>query len=575
MFGSKRSKVHDNPGIIRGAAMFFIVMLLVGISVPVTSQDPDDPMGMPPMDQEKIELSPETETTLSAAVKGHNRNPVIARDAVQSYIVAWEHSDDGVDSSHDIVISSATRWGANFSQPGIAELGRPGTDKSELSVAIDGDTNRYFLGWEDRAAHGRRSVFLAVSLDKCASFFRVSEVTSEFINASNPRIDTASGGKVYVAFLGWHNDSLSMQIHVCYTDDDGFSFSVPVLLSDPALGECLSPGIYVDDQYVYCTWECADRVYFTRCELDGMDFETVKKVDSLDEPSLPHPYGGPYTVEEPGIFGDGDGNLYVLWSDNREGENIQWLFWAQSFDQGVYFFKKVYPPGMHNLRTEQSDGVIDFAPDGDMYLAYGNANSIYLLRANAGETAFAQDAAVKEGEKKKGAPVIAASDLGSYVVYDMEGSSSDRRDIIITKVLEKEIIDPPENGADSPEKTFFEKYGKWMIPLFILATLIIVLIISKRGGKTTAGIREGANEGSLSKEDTSNKRKKGKGRGHDRSFDSYDENVLRGELEEKRTALELLKEERCAGNISKGEYVRMRRGYLRRVREIEGELKAK
>lgn len=559
--------------ILIGIVLFILVLTFIPLGT--VSLDEDNPMGFPAVDQEQINLSVESETTLTSIVGGHNRNPVIMKDAVGSFFVVWEHSDGGENDSHEIMISTSGRWGMPFGAPSKLDLGNPESGKEELVAAVAMGTNRYYLSWRESEESGRSTVFMASSLDKGSSFKRSSEVTPEFSNATHPRISSSPDGRVFIAFLGWHNDTKTMQVFMRYTDDDGSGFSEAIMISDPDLTECQSPWTYLDDLNIYCAWECGERIYVTKSDCNNVDFIKAKKVDSLDNPSMPHPYSGPYSLEKPSIHGNGQGDMYALWSDNREGENKQFVFWAQSFDHGDNFFKQVYPPVLHNQRKEQTDASLNFAPDGDIYLTYRNGYSLHLLRANSGEVAFAQEMTVKEGNRKKGAARIAASDEGCYVVYDMAGSSADTREVILAKVIEEEKPKkpPPNNSSvrSGVVKLIVENW-EWMIPILILLILIFVIVRTRRQKGDPSGKTDGANVNTAKPGETTDG-KKNKGRTKRKnSQDPFDEPHLKRELDEKRSAMKMLKEERREGAITKVDYLHLKEVYERDIRGLERKL---
>lgn len=604
------------------APILSLLMILASALLPAAlSQDPF-PFGEDGENVEKpetIDLVLTETVKLSEGTEGDSRNPVIKMDAVGSIIAIWEHGSGGNQGSaasekrsNGFLMASSTHSGVDFDNPKSLDLPDNGDNKKNLQLAISNKTNRYYIVWEQEKDDGNNTVFFARSMDRGGSFTDVKELTGKFPWCHIPRIGIGPGGIIYCTVLAFNDVTNNTQLYFVTSDDDGASFSDPVQISDSPDGNCNSSSLFVDELYAYSTWEANDRVYFSRCDHGKGFFDEPRTIDKLDQ--LIYPNKGHVVVRKPQIFGEGKGILYVLWNDNREGIDKQWVFWRTSSDSGDYFPSGVYPPATKDTQREQDNAYLGISPDGKRYITYRNRNDVHLIRNKRGEVGFTQEVPVSSGMSEIGNPKIIAYEGGCYVLYDGRSAQDGKWDVYLAEINEQEWTserDKDEDGlpdlweleyelnifiddssVDNDEDTYtnLEEYeagtdptdphdhpGKgragtnrtYLIAGIVISLLIITVLFLfwKRNNKEETKKKTISGNGQKARAPQSAKRTRKKNEQSEDKEIKRDE--LKKELKEKRTALELLTEEYENESISGSEFHELKEEYDKRIREIE------
>ena len=573
--------------------------------------DPDLPEELVPA---PLELVIEKTTKITESIGGINKNPIIRKDAVGAAVAIWEHNAGGASESV-FKISRSQYWGDDFEEPATINL-PAGSGKGNADLAIANMTNWYYLAWEQERDDGNETVYFAKSVDRGSTFLDAIEITGAYESIRVPSLGVAPAGKIYCSFLASDNLTDGTNLYFVTSNNGGKTFSEPKLISDPKEGNCNSSSIFVDGTYAYCTWEASNRIFFTRALHTEETFDTPRTIDKLDK--LTYPNEGPFQVEEPLIFGEGNGILYVVWNDDREGKGDHWVFWVTSGDSGDYFPSGVYPPVNNNSQHDQGHPFLGIASDGDRYIVFRNGYDIYLRHNQRGEEGFPpeKEILISNAERDVGDPEIIAYDLGCYVIYEEPSvKAGARRDLYIRKIAEREMSDTKDSDGDSmPDKWEYEHglnpfsddsaydkdgdgYSNYeefiagtrpndkkdfphkdepdytniyiVIIIFVVVIILGVLILSSRKPSLKT-------EKTQKKPETEKKGSLRKSKRRDpwpQKDEGVDKSILQRDLKEKRTALRLLREEFENKNISKTDYARLRKEYKDSIRTIEMKLK--
>jgi len=588
------------------------LLLFSFLSGTVRSQEDDQMEGEPW--SPPIELLIDKTTMITENIGGVNSNPIIRKDAVGAAVAIWEHRDAGA-SEGVFMISRSQHWGDDFEEPTTINL-LAGNGKGNADLVVENTTNWYYLAWEQERDDGNETVYIAKSVDRGSTFTDTSEITDAFSSVRAPSMGIAPAGKIYCSFLAAGNQTEGTQLYFAISNNGGETFSTPQLISDPKKGNCNSSSLYVDGIYAYCTWEARNRIFFSRALHTEGTFETPKTIDKLDEPRYPNK--GPFKVDKPLIFGEGEGIIYILWNDDREGTNSQWVFWRTSGDSGDYFSSGVYPPLQNASQHDQGHPFLSIASDTDRYLVFRNGLDIYLGHNQRGEEGFLAEKwiLISYGERDTGDPEIIAYDPGCYVVYEEPSSKGGaRRDLYIRKIVEREMSDTADSDGDGmPDKWEYEhglnptaddsaydndgdgfsnieEFKAGTKPddetdfppeddpdyTYVYLVLIIIVVIVILGIYILSSRKPSLKPVKTQKKpetDKKNSQRKSKRKGgRPQMEEGEDKSILKRELKEKKTALRLLREEFENKSISKTDYRRMKKDYEISISDIEMKMK--
>jgi len=146
---------------------------------------------------------------------------------------------------------------------------------------------------------------------------RVDDTGSSTSDQRDPSIATDPNGNIYVAWADNRDDS-SGDIYLAKSTDGGNSFETNVRVDDTGLstGAQHYPSIVIDTNgNIYVVWidyrNGNSDIYFAKSTDGGNSFETNVRVDDT----------GSSIVEQlnPSIATDQNGNIYIVWQDNRNG----------------------------------------------------------------------------------------------------------------------------------------------------------------------------------------------------------------------------------------------------------------
>ncbi len=161
-----------------------------------------------------------------------------------------------------------------------------------------------------------------------------------------------TSGRIYVAWTQYDNYASSnpqdsANIMLSFSEDRGLTWSPTIRINEyggNCLGETGTPigatPTAGPDQEVYVTWAYNQKIYFDRSSDGGVTW-LKKDVVVADQP-------GGWHLNVPGFgkaagapvsgcdisYGDYHGNIYVNWSDQRNGENNTDVWLARSSDKG-------------------------------------------------------------------------------------------------------------------------------------------------------------------------------------------------------------------------------------------------
>jgi hypothetical protein len=326
----------------------------------VAPGDSDIYIGKLPVGESAFELS-----QIVYSDPSNQLNPAIAIDPTDDSIyVTWQGND--LTGFWDIFISTSTD-GTSWSVPVKVNSGDPDNDNSQTlpAIAID-STGMAYITWEDNSkGSSDKDIWVASSSDATTW---TSELIADAIgNQTEPVIDIVEGlAKVpYVfwtdgrsintdiiakkKFITWTEDQIvitpsnqsspaasiteSSNIHLLWVDDEsGFVGMEDIFYGNSDLGlpiqgisivdepgtEQKFPSIAANDERVFACWRDSRNVAFNA---DYDIYFAEKSTGDFGTNILVNDDLGQFTQRAPVVNIDITGNPYLVWVDDREGNN--------------------------------------------------------------------------------------------------------------------------------------------------------------------------------------------------------------------------------------------------------------
>jgi hypothetical protein len=288
------------------------------------------------------------------------RNPAMAIDSSDKiYVVCEGYSSSG---GWDLFVSTSANGKDWLSgKVNVDDTGNV-SDQTSPAIAIDGDDKKY-ITWEDNRA-GNRDIWAATSTNGID--WNLQSVAAAASNQSEPAIAVEGNNRVHIVWTDarssqtgediysaesgtWSNSpvvntngnqsratcavSSDGDLHLLWVDENGYDDIVygndgngwpfvGISIVDEDNTNQVSPSIAIDGMKVFACWEDwrhaannADAdIYFSESSLrftDSHDRTNILVNDDM----------GTYSQTSPVIGTDRNGNPYMVWVDNREGNN--------------------------------------------------------------------------------------------------------------------------------------------------------------------------------------------------------------------------------------------------------------
>ncbi|MDZ7738467.1 MAG: sialidase family protein [Bacteroidales bacterium] len=224
------------------------------------------------------------------------------------------------------------------------------------------------------------------------------------------RGDSPYSGNLYMSWTefddyGSADPEDRSRIRFSFSDDRSASWAEPIVISDTE-GDCLDDDNTMEGAVpcvdnngnVYVAWAGPDGIYFDRSTDGGRSFGTDIIISDMpggwafDVPGIYRCNGMPFTVCDNSDSAY-SGNIYVMWSDQRNGTDNTDIFLIRSEDEGLSWSERMM------VNTDGSSSH-QFFPNitvdpltGIIYIVYydrseteGNATEVWLARsADGGE----------------------------------------------------------------------------------------------------------------------------------------------------------------------------------------------
>jgi len=267
---------------------------------------------------------------------------------------------DGIDNNNDVRVDDTDSNLNNTDNE---------TSQKNPDITVDGSGNIYVVWQDNREGRSDNDIYFAKSTDGGSTFGtnkRVDHNGSGAFDQEHPCIAADVGGNIYVAWQDERNGLADSDIYFTKSTDGGANFASPdVLVDDDTNTGRLQqyPQFALEETggtpILYLVWQ-DERIgvsnfdiYFTK-SIDG----GISWGDGIDNNNDVRINDNTVSVQEhPSIAIDGNGDLVVVWDDERDG-NWKNIYWSSSSDSGSTWAtnKKLYDSESNT--TAQANPVI-------------------------------------------------------------------------------------------------------------------------------------------------------------------------------------------------------------------------
>jgi hypothetical protein len=253
--------------------------------------------------------------------------PAIAAYGSGNIVIAWEDNRD--DPNGDIYFANSTNGGNTFS-PNKKINDDAGTNTQEdPSIAIN-ENNTIYIAWSDDRDVDY-DIYLSNSTNGGNSFSPNQRINDGALDAwhREPSISVDDMGTIYVAST--RSESGDSNISFSFSTDGGNTFSPNITVSDASSGIQNHPSLTLSEYgNIYIAWEDSrninDDIYFTNSTNGGLSFSPNLRIN--DDV-------GTSAQWKPCITSYSEANVFAVWEDNRNGE---WeIYFSNSSDGGDTF----------------------------------------------------------------------------------------------------------------------------------------------------------------------------------------------------------------------------------------------
>jgi hypothetical protein len=357
--------------------------------------------------------------------------PCISAFGVKTIYIAWE---DNRINERDIYFTNSTDSGGTFSPNKKVNDGIRNAWRYQTSTAVDDEGNIYVVWADDR--NGDWDIYFANSTDGGNTFSENKRVNDDIGNEDqkNPKIAVDSKGDIYIVWEDLRS-AATIDIYFAKSTDGGNTFSTNKRIDDDVsnAGQIV-PSIAVDDiDNIYIVWEdfrnLMSDIYFSNSIDGGNTFSPNKMVNDFSD----------FDIRSwPSVAASGNGNIYVTWSDERNG-NLD-IYFSSSSDGGNTFSsdKKVSDDLIGTDKWVPSVAVDDAGGLFIAWIDYRNGDlDVYMANSTDGGSTFSADKKVNDdtGSAYQDLVSIKADDVGNIYFIWLDYRNGEE-DIYFTKSID-------------------------------------------------------------------------------------------------------------------------------------------
>ncbi|UCE37261.1 MAG: hypothetical protein JSW00_17580 [Thermoplasmata archaeon] len=338
-------------------------------------------------------------------------HPSIAIDSTSNIYVTWMDERSG---NADIYFAKSTDGGTTFSNNKKINDDAGNAEQFTPSIGV-GESDNIFIAWGD-FRDSNSDIYFTSSNDGGNSFSPNKKVNDDVSNTKQyePSIAIDNGGNIYLAWTDQRNGNYN--IYFANSTDGGNSFSPNKMVNDDGGPSQFQPSIAIDNEgNIYLAWTDQRNgnydIYFASSTDGGNSFSPNKMVN--DDVSIPRQY-------EPSMAIGNNGNIYLAWADERNGDSD--IYFASSTDGGNSFSpnKKVSDDTVNMIQLHPS-----IAIDGadNIYIAWwdyrhGFFGDIYFAKSTDGGNSFSANKKVNDDvmNAAQDKPSIAVDGLGNIYI---------------------------------------------------------------------------------------------------------------------------------------------------------------
>ena len=249
--------------------------------------------------------------------------------------------------------------------------------------------------------------------------------------------NSAYSGNLYLSWTefdeyGSADPADRTRIRFSYSQDQSESWSNPIVISDTE-GDCIDGDNTVEGAVpcvgnngdIYIAWSGPDGIYFDKSTDGGQTFGQDKIISdmpggwAIDVPGIYRCNGMPFTVCD-NSDSEFSGNIYVMWSDQRNGIDNTDIFIMKSEDGGNTWTPRKMVNSEGNNAHQFFPNIVVDPISGILYIAYydrsetiGDETEVWIARSDDGAETF-------ENYKISKNPFIPESDIffGDYIDID-------------------------------------------------------------------------------------------------------------------------------------------------------------
>jgi hypothetical protein len=369
------------------------------------------------------------------------------------------------------------------------------------SITVDRNNGHIYVAWKDNRT-GVANVYIDKFIDRGVSFgvdVKIYDWPDDYVPPWLPytvNIEIGDNGIIHVTWIAYYSSSYTdRDIFFAYSKNGGHSFSTPIIINRMESDAIFAhPWIAIDGKNVlYVAYSkrnsTSSNVYLVKSQNGGSSFGTPVKVNDVSTQKY---IGGTQVIVSP------DGNIHVVWTDNRAGDGTQYLdiYYATSSDGGLSFGPNirvnddlvVSPPDMHPHFTRGAQGTPSIAADSDsmVHIVWEDfrnfvndttyCRDIYYASSESG-TQFSTNIKVNyvhpDADSVNNAdPNIAIDPQDNFFIVYSDAPSGDNNHHSIYFIF---VPNMWEQLSETPSPTF----GFQLIPM-IIAFLVLIFFTRKK-----------------------------------------------------------------------------------------------